>query len=35
MTTLVERHLAGMQTSAAEISAGLGSDFSGRALRPD
>jgi IclR family pca regulon transcriptional regulator len=31
MATLVERHLAGMQASAAEISAGLGSDFSGRA----
>jgi IclR family pca regulon transcriptional regulator len=34
MTTLVERHLSAMQASAAEISARLGSDFSGRARRP-
>lgn len=30
MDTLVERHLAAMLTSAAEIGAALGSDFSGR-----
>ncbi|MFW3168811.1 IclR family transcriptional regulator domain-containing protein [Geodermatophilus sp. CPCC 206100] len=30
MSTLVERHLALLQDGAAEISAGLGSDFSGR-----
>jgi IclR family pca regulon transcriptional regulator len=33
MSTLVERHLAVMQASAAEISAGLGSDFSGGSRR--
>jgi IclR family pca regulon transcriptional regulator len=33
MSTLVERHLSLLQASAAEISAGLGSDFSGRSSR--
>jgi IclR family transcriptional regulator, pca regulon regulatory protein len=35
VSTLVERHLSMLQASAAEISAGLGSDFSGRSPRSD